>query len=160
MSGICFTEACIGCPAEVVLLAAIGAVVVYIFIGWILSKLAKEIFDNLDEILAALILILWPIAIMVGVIFGVGSILTSVIYYVGWYLIRLFGLPIYAADKDDLVKSERRLEKKIDQSSLNMIDTVDHHLEVYHPVKTARKAKKVKVSKKETKKKKAKKAKK
>jgi len=156
MSGICFTEACVGCPGVVVLLSVIGAIVVYLFIGWLLFKLAKEIWDNLDEILAALILLFWPLAIIVGIVFVIGSGIVAIIYYVGWYLIRLFGLPIYAADKDDLVKSERRLERKINQNSLNMIGAVDNHIDVYHQVKTTRKAKKVKVSKKETKKKKAK----
>lgn len=150
------TEICIAYSGEIIFLAVIGAIVVYLFVGWLLSKLAKEIFDNLDEVLAGLILIFWPVAIMVGVIFIIGSAIIAVIYYVGWYLIRFFGLPIYAADKDDLVKSERRLERKIDQSSLDMIDVVDSHMDVYHPVKTTGKAKN-KVSKKGTKKKKAKK---
>ena len=153
---ICLTADCVGCPAEVVVLSVIGAIVVYIFIGWILYKLAKEIFDNLDEILAGLILLLWPIAIMIGVFFIIGSVLWSIIYWIVWYFATLFRLPITAVEKDDFVKFEKRLERKIDQGSLNMIDAVDSHVDVYHPVKTTRKAKN-KVSKKGTKKKKAKK---
>jgi len=155
---ICLTEACVGCPEWIVLPAILGYIVIYVFIGWLLYKLAKEIWDNLDEVLAALILVFWPVAIMVGVLFLIGSAICSVFYYVGWYLIRLFGLPIYAADKDDLVKSERKLEKRIDNSESKVLGVVDNHMNVYHPVKITRKAKKeVKVSKKETKKKKAKK---
>ena len=74
MSGICFTAACVGCPTEVVMLALIGAVVVYALIGWLLSKLAEAIWENLDEALVVIIAIFWPIAVAIGVIVGVGTI--------------------------------------------------------------------------------------
>jgi len=155
---ICFTDACLGCPDWVVMLSVIGAVVVYLFLGWILYKLAKEIWENLDEVLAGLIFIFWPVAILVGVVFLIMSAIGSVIYYVGWYLIRLFGLPIYAADKADLVKMERKIDRKIDEGDSKIREYIDTE---YVPPKPVRKPKKLikpkKLGKKISKKKKAKK---
>ena len=151
---ICFTEACVGCPNWVVSLSFIGAIVVYLFVGWILYRLAKEIWENLDEFLSAMILIFWPMAIIVGMMVVIGSALSSVIYYVGWYLIRLFGLPIYAADKADLVKMERKLDRKITEGDSSIREYMDTE---YVPPKSVRKAKKPTKPKKPSKKKKAKK---
>ena len=151
---ICFTEACVGCPDWVVGLSFIGAIVVYLFLGWILYKLAKEIWENLDEFLARMILIFWPVAILVGIVFLIMSGVCSIIYYVGWYLIRLFGLPIYAADKADLVKMERKLDRKITEGDSSIREYMDTE---YVPPKPVRKAKKPTKPKKPSKKKKAKK---
>jgi len=151
---ICFTEACVGCPNWVVSLSFIGAIVVYLFVGWILYRLAKEIWENLDEFLSAMILIFWPMAIIVGMMVVIGSALSSVIYYVGWYLIRLFGLPIYAADKADLVKMERKIDRKIDEGDSKIREYMDTE---YIPPKPVRKPKKETKPKKPSKKKKAKK---
>ena len=147
-------------PGWIMALAVVGAIVVYLFIGWLLYRIAKEIWNNLDEILAGLVLMLWPLAVAVGVIFVIGkglvillSAIYSIIYWFFMYFSKLLRLGITGVEIDDLVKSERKIERKIDESKSEILGAVSDHIEVYHPPKPIRKPRKSTKPKKPSKKK-------
>jgi len=110
----------------------------------------KEIFKNVDFEELMMMAVIWPLTI-------VGGIAIAVIYWVAYYLFRWLALPIIGADKYDLEKLERKVERKINDNKSDVRGLVDMHEGIYHPPKSARKPRKKTAKKASTRKKKAKK---
>ena len=130
------------CPDYVIAFAIIGAGVVYALLAFMFYQLIKSIWENIDESALFVLAILWPLAIVMGIVFGF-------IYYVSNYLIRLLVImPIFGVEKYDLEKTEMKLSNQIKNSEGNIRKIIRGHVEEYHPVKAKRKSKKTTKTKK------------
>ena len=159
--GIYISAVCQSLPEWILGLSIIGGIVSYLALGLFVVFIVKLIKDNIDIELLVLALIFWPIVIIGGIVIGVGSVVASIVYYVGGYLFKLFAMPIVGADKHDLKVLEDNISNKIDtkitKEDNKIMNYLEHDYVPPKPVRAKKEKDKAPAKNKASKKKKAKK---